>query len=178
MRLPAAAAAQQSGLVLTPNSIYIDGHEAKAHVSPDLGVIVSGKTGGKVWLHAMPNPGVSLTMHEAEVDIGATAESSESLPSSWVRVTHGGSWWSELEAYPKHANVYVEGHVDPGKPSPLGALRVTPEGVSVAIGDHQKDRAVLGATTLENTRTGSTEGTGPASLTLFDKQGKVLCRAP
>jgi hypothetical protein len=38
--------------------------------------------------------------------------------------------------------------------------------------------ATLGNIRLENTRTGSTENTGPASLVLFGKDGHVTWRAP
>src|ERR1051326_1814902 len=40
------------------------------------------------------------------------------------------------------------------------------------------DRAVLGNTYLENSRTGSKETTPLSSLVLFDKEGKVLWKAP
>jgi hypothetical protein len=39
-------------------------------------------------------------------------------------------------------------------------------------------RAVLGNVGLENTRTGSTESTGPSSLIMFGKNGRVIWRAP
>lgn len=40
------------------------------------------------------------------------------------------------------------------------------------------DRAVLGATSLTTTRTGTVEKRAPSSLILFDKDGKVLWKAP
>jgi hypothetical protein len=39
-------------------------------------------------------------------------------------------------------------------------------------------RAVLGSTDLETIKTGATEKTAPSSLTLFDKDGKVMWRKP
>jgi hypothetical protein len=39
-------------------------------------------------------------------------------------------------------------------------------------------RAVLGPTSLETVKTGATEETAPGSLTLFDKEGKVIWQAP
>jgi hypothetical protein len=178
-------AAQQWRLEVTPYGVHILGSLGdETNVSAGT-VSVSGKNGGTVRLGTSGKAEVSLKMQEAEVDIGAKAASSWSppeqlsdlMPSSWVRV-HGGSWWSTLAAYPKHANVSVEEDEGPGKPSPRGDLSVTSEGVSVTIGDTERDQAVLGATALENPRTGSSEETGPASLALFDKQGKVLFRAP
>lgn len=41
-----------------------------------------------------------------------------------------------------------------------------------------KTRAVLGSTKLETTRTGATETTAPSFLVLFDKEGKVIFKAP
>jgi hypothetical protein len=41
-----------------------------------------------------------------------------------------------------------------------------------------KPRAVFGAMQLETTRTGATEETGPSSVTLFGKNGKLIWRAP
>jgi hypothetical protein len=40
------------------------------------------------------------------------------------------------------------------------------------------ERAVLGSTALENTKTGAVTSQPASSLTLFDKEGKVLWRAP
>ena len=42
----------------------------------------------------------------------------------------------------------------------------------------QTIRTTLGAAQLENTRTGSTEDTGPSSLTFFDQKGKLIWQAP
>jgi hypothetical protein len=39
-------------------------------------------------------------------------------------------------------------------------------------------RAVFGNEALENTRTGSTENTGPSSLVFLGKNGRVIWRAP
>lgn len=44
--------------------------------------------------------------------------------------------------------------------------------------EHGKARATLGTTSLENTHTGSTETTAPGSLTLFDKNGRVIWQVP
>jgi hypothetical protein len=57
------------------------------------------------------------------------------------------------------------------------AAYLTDDGISL-VDPHQHTRAVLGSTRLENTKTGSTEETGPSSVTLFDKNGKLLWRAP
>jgi hypothetical protein len=44
--------------------------------------------------------------------------------------------------------------------------------------ENENTRAVLGSTSLEATNTGETEVTAPSSLTLFDKEGKIIWRAP
>ena len=41
-----------------------------------------------------------------------------------------------------------------------------------------KLRAALGVTDLQITRTGASEKTAPSSLTLFDKEGKVIWQSP
>jgi hypothetical protein len=46
------------------------------------------------------------------------------------------------------------------------------------LDEKEKLRAVLGSTTLETVRTGATETTAPSSLTLFDKDGKVIWQVP
>jgi hypothetical protein len=42
----------------------------------------------------------------------------------------------------------------------------------------QRRRAVLGVADLQTVTTGATTKTGPSSLVLFDKDGKVIWRAP
>lgn len=50
---------------------------------------------------------------------------------------------------------------------------------SLVLNDEKEhSRTVLGNVGLENTKTGSTENTGPSSLVLFGKDGKVIWRAP
>jgi hypothetical protein len=44
--------------------------------------------------------------------------------------------------------------------------------------DPLRTRAVLGSVDLKNKRTGSTEKTAPSAVTLFDKKGNVIWRAP
>ena len=39
-------------------------------------------------------------------------------------------------------------------------------------------RAILGNSELEDSKTGANENTGPSSLVLFDKKGKVIWRMP
>ena len=49
----------------------------------------------------------------------------------------------------------------------------------MALNDENENaRAVLGITSLEATHTDAKELTAPSSLTLFDKQGKVIWRVP
>jgi hypothetical protein len=60
-------------------------------------------------------------------------------------------------------------------------LRLTngPDGPAMQLFDDPKTlRAVLGNTNLQTVRTGSKEMTALSSLVLFDKEGKVLWRAP
>ena len=65
------------------------------------------------------------------------------------------------------------------KGNPLVALGVTNDGPRVALQDEKRNsRAVLGSIPLEAARTGDTEVTAPSSLTLFDKAGKLIWRAP
>src|SRR5215469_5782062 len=50
---------------------------------------------------------------------------------------------------------------------------------SLLLNDEKEhSRAVLGNVGLENTKTGSTENTGPSSLVLFGKDRRVIWRAP
>ena len=49
---------------------------------------------------------------------------------------------------------------------------------SIIILDANRERAVLGCTELETIKTGTTSKTSESSLTLFDKEGKVLWRVP
>ena len=59
-------------------------------------------------------------------------------------------------------------------------LSMMPDGRPV-LSLHDKDgriRAVLGATELEAIRTGESTKTAESSLVLFDKDGKVMWRAP
>lgn len=60
------------------------------------------------------------------------------------------------------------------------ALFSTPDGsVGLSLSDKEgRERAVLGHTALERTRTGAVEQTAASSLVLFDKEGKVLWKAP
>jgi hypothetical protein len=60
------------------------------------------------------------------------------------------------------------------------ALAVKPNGVpALSLRDKEgKMRAVLGRTGLENMKTGEETTTAESSLTLFDKEGKVLWKAP
>ncbi len=51
-------------------------------------------------------------------------------------------------------------------------------GPRLTLGDGKHDRAVLGVTNLEVTKTGATQQTAPSSLVLFDKEGKVIWQAP
>jgi hypothetical protein len=61
----------------------------------------------------------------------------------------------------------------------LVALTVTKDGPSVFLRDDRgNERAVLGSTSLEAVHTGSTEVTASSSLTLFNKEGNVIWRAP
>jgi hypothetical protein len=48
----------------------------------------------------------------------------------------------------------------------------------VLTDENRKARAVLGSTSLETIRTGATETTAPGSLTLFDKNGRVIWQVP
>jgi hypothetical protein len=58
-------------------------------------------------------------------------------------------------------------------------LAADKDGTMLALGDEKgKPRAVFGSAQLENPRTGATEATGPSSVTLFDKAGKTIWRAP
>ena len=58
-------------------------------------------------------------------------------------------------------------------------LVVTRDGPSVSLDDEKGNaRAVLGTMPLEAVHTGATEITAPSSLTLFDKESKVIWRAP
>jgi hypothetical protein len=64
-----------------------------------------------------------------------------------------------------------------GKPS--AGLATDKGAPRLAIVDGQGTlRAVFGSAQLEDTRTGETEATGPSSVTLFDKDGKPIWRAP
>jgi len=60
------------------------------------------------------------------------------------------------------------------------SFSVTPsEEPNLSLLDKKGDtRAVLGRTTLDNTRTGSTEIRAPSSLVLFDEEGNVVWSAP
>ena len=50
---------------------------------------------------------------------------------------------------------------------------------SVSLTDYQGvTRAVLGVTSLETSATGATESLAPSSLVLFDREGKLIFRAP
>jgi hypothetical protein len=58
-------------------------------------------------------------------------------------------------------------------------LEVDEHGPFMAPNDEKTTpRAVLGRMPLETVRTGAKEITAPSSLTLFDKKGKVIWRAP
>ena len=59
-------------------------------------------------------------------------------------------------------------------------VAATPDGLAhAAVFDKPgKLRAVLGSKAPETTRTGATETVAPSSLMLFDKEGKVIFRAP
>ena len=48
----------------------------------------------------------------------------------------------------------------------------------VSLSDGTRTRAALGVIPLETIKTGATSRTSPSSLTLFDKEGKVLWRMP
>jgi len=62
---------------------------------------------------------------------------------------------------------------------PMLRLMNGPEGASVELyDDPNKLRAVLGRVSIEAARTGSVEARSLSSLVLFDKDGKVLWRAP
>jgi hypothetical protein len=49
---------------------------------------------------------------------------------------------------------------------------------AISLKDKTGTRAVFGQAQLETVRIGATEDTGPSSLTLFDKKGRVLWHAP
>jgi len=56
---------------------------------------------------------------------------------------------------------------------------VTKDGPHLSLNDEKENsRAVLGSWSLEAVRTGETEVIAPSSLTLFDKEDKVIWRAP
>jgi len=59
-------------------------------------------------------------------------------------------------------------------------LKVAPDGSpSIELYDQDgKQRAVLGSTDLEVTKTGTQIKKSPASLVLFGKEGKVIWEAP
>lgn len=58
-----------------------------------------------------------------------------------------------------------------------GGTYLRDDGITLA--DEQgKVRSVFGKTTLETERTGATETTAPGSLTLFDKNGRVIWQVP
>jgi hypothetical protein len=58
-------------------------------------------------------------------------------------------------------------------------LEVDEHGPFMALNDEKTTlRAVLGRMPLETVRTGAEEITAPSSLTLLDKKGKVIWRAP
>lgn len=90
----------------------------------------------------------------------------------------------------KDGNVRVGLGVEPKKGEGLvfltpsgkesAALFSTPDGsVGLSLSDKEgRERAVLGHTALERTRTGAVEQTAASSLVLFDKEGKVLWKAP
>ncbi len=61
---------------------------------------------------------------------------------------------------------------------PRLALDVGTSGPSVVLGDQNRDRAVLGHTELEGKATGTVEQRPASSLVLFDRDGKVIWRAP
>jgi len=48
----------------------------------------------------------------------------------------------------------------------------------IVFNDKGELRATLGATSLETTRTGEVRKRAESSLVLFDKEGKVMWRAP
>jgi hypothetical protein len=58
-------------------------------------------------------------------------------------------------------------------------LEITNDNPGVDLYDEKGNtRAVLGRAPLETVRTGATEVTAPSSLTLFNKEGNVIWRAP
>jgi hypothetical protein len=61
---------------------------------------------------------------------------------------------------------------------PSGILALSSKTVELRDPDTGLTRAVLGSTELENTKTGAVTTQPVSSLTLFDKEGKVLFRAP
>lgn len=58
------------------------------------------------------------------------------------------------------------------------ALRSSDGSPSLMLADEKYPRAALGLALLKATRTDAEEQTAVSSLVLFDKEGKVLWRAP
>jgi len=96
-----------------------------------------------------------------------------------------GLWLTDKEGQPR-AGIAVKSDGSPslnlqdkeGKPrASLGVLADGSPGVVLCDKDGKK-RAVLGRTVLESVKTGEETTTAESSLTLFDKEGKVLWKAP
>ena len=99
-------------------------------------------------LASSPDPHFGLSDHEGKVRVGLDV--------------FGGE--PHVSLFDKHAEI----RVDIGVRDPAVSLYDT----------DGRLRAALGATKLEMTRTGPVEQTPESSLVLFDKEGKVLWRAP
>ena len=98
-------------------------------------------------------------------EVGLGLDDSEGKNRAFLKVSKEGS--PSLSLYDKDEKNRVE-------------LSVSKEGSS-SLDLYDKDRklrAVLGSISLEMIRTGAVEKTAPSSLVFFDKEGKVIFKAP
>jgi hypothetical protein len=106
-------------------------------------------------------PHVSLAVNKDGP--GVVLDDEKGTPRAYVQVTKDGPGVT----------------IDDEKGTARICLKVLKNGPSVVLYDEERQpRAVLGSTPLERVRTGATETTAPSSLTLFDKEGKVIWKAP
>ncbi|HET6203586.1 MAG TPA: hypothetical protein VFI25_12370 [Planctomycetota bacterium] len=136
-----------------------------------------GKLGAVLRVDATGSPSLVLSDKDGEVRAGlAVAPEGWSSFNLYGREGGGAAALSvESDGWPNLSLFRKNG---PAETRSETVLVVTSQGPQLSLSMAGVDRAVLGCAAIEKTRTGAVEQTGPSSLVLFDKEGKVIFRAP